>query len=109
MQQKNAATTRYLRNPDIVSRAIGDEIILVPVRRSLVAIRSLFTLNQTGGFVWDRLAAPRTVGELATALTGDFDVTFDRANEDVRRLLKQLLQEGCVTEVIELVTNDICT
>jgi hypothetical protein len=109
MLQKNDPTTRYLRSPDIVSRAIGDEIILVPVRRSLVAIRSLFTLNQTGGFVWEQLAVPRTVEEIATALTGDFDVTFSRANEDVRGLLKQLLEEGCVSEVSEQVSNDICT
>ncbi len=93
------ASPQYIRSENVVARAIGDELVLVPVRDRILTHQCLFTLNATGGLVWDRLRAPCTVEEIARALVHEFAVSLDRARGDARRFVARLLKEGCVHEV----------
>jgi hypothetical protein len=59
-----------------------------------------FTLNRTGVFVWQRLEAePDNAETLADALSHRFDVDAATAQEDVRRLLLDLVESSLVVEV----------
>ncbi len=89
---------RYRRHPDIVGRAIGNATILVPVKSNIVELHSLFTLNETGAFVWDQLEPPATIEQIARAMAQRFEVSVTRARADVRRLVERLVKEGCAHE-----------
>jgi hypothetical protein len=89
----------FVRSADVVSRRVGGETILVPVRAGIIERRCLFTLNETASRVWKELARRRTVDQLAEALAGEFAVSLPRARADVRRLLRQLRAEGCIRDV----------
>jgi len=39
---------RFIRNREVVSRQIEGELILVPIRRGVGDLNSLYTLNQVG-------------------------------------------------------------
>lgn len=86
----------YRRNPDIVARRVGGETILVPTGSSLADRQCLFTLNDTGTFLWDLLAAPRTFTQLLSALMEEFEVKRARADRDLRRFLADLEVQGCI-------------
>lgn len=88
----------WRRNPRVVARRIGDETILVPTGRDILDAGSLFTLNDTASFIWDALERPRTPSEIHSALTDAFDVTPERAREDVERFLSALAGAGCIVE-----------
>jgi hypothetical protein len=87
----------YRRNPDIVARRVGGETLLVPTGSSLTDRQCLFTLNDTGTFLWDLLAAPRTSAQLLAALVEAFEVNRARADRDLRRFLADLESQGCIT------------
>jgi len=90
--------TRWKRNPNVVARRIGADTILVPTGRDLVDQRCLFTLNDTGTFVWETLARPRTAGQIHEALLAEFEVEDDQARADLDRFLARLAEAGCILE-----------
>jgi len=92
---------RWRRNPQVVARTIGGDTILVPTGRGIVDRRCLFTLNDTGGFIWEALAVPSTLPQIASALAGEFDVTTRQARRDLARFLAELSDAGCVIEESE--------
>ncbi|MFH1438091.1 MAG: PqqD family protein [Pseudomonadota bacterium] len=89
---------KWTRSPDVVARKIGEDTILVPVGSSIVSSRCLFTLNDTGSFIWEHLAVPRTFSQISSALVEEFDVTRQKADKDLTRFLRELAEEGCVEE-----------
>lgn len=89
---------RWRRNPHVVARRVGDDTILVPTGRDAVALRCLFTLNDTGSFIWERLASPSTFSQIGSALVEAFDVTPEKAREDLGRFLEELAGKGCILE-----------
>jgi hypothetical protein len=94
------ASSRWKRNPDVVERRIGDEMILVPIGRDIVEQRCLFTLNETASFIWNALEIPGTAADVQHALVEAFDVTPDRARKDVDRFMAELAGAGCIVEEI---------
>ena len=45
----------YKKNPNIVSRMIADECILVPIRHDVENLGSIYTLNEVGAFIWNSI------------------------------------------------------
>jgi len=85
-----------MRNPQVVSRQIGDEMILVPVGAQIVQAQSLYTLNETGRFLWEQLGLARSRAELVEALVEAFEGEPARAEQDLDAFLAELEREGCI-------------
>jgi hypothetical protein len=90
---------RFERDPAIVTRRIGPETVLVPVRTSTTIMNDIFALNDTAALVWDALAAPATLEQLSSALAAEYDVDLDEAQRDVRELLQQFAEARIIREV----------
>ncbi len=41
----NYLAKRFVKDPNMVFRQIGDEVILVPIRRNVADLESIYTLN----------------------------------------------------------------
>jgi len=78
------------RRRDVLSHAHGDEVIL-----SMRAEGSTFHMNATAALVWEQCDGRRTTRDIATALSDDYDVTFDDALNDVEELVVWLA-ESCL-------------
>lgn len=92
------STSRWKRNPNVVARRIGADTILVPTGRDIVDHRSLFTLNDTGSFIWETLSSPCSTERLHEALVATFDVEADQARVDLQAFLERLSEAGCIRE-----------
>jgi hypothetical protein len=92
------STKTWKRNPNVVARRIGGDTILVPTGRDIVDQRSLFTLNDTGSFIWEILASPCTPEHIHAALLREFEVTGDQAGPDLDLFLGELARAGCIME-----------
>lgn len=92
------SSRKWRRNPNVVARRIGDDTILVPTGRDIVDRRCLFTLNDTGSFIWELLADARTADQIHAALLEEFDVAGDQAREDLDLFLGRLEDAGCIAE-----------
>lgn len=44
---------------------------------------SLYRLNETGAFIWERIDGRRTIGDITSEMAEEFDVKRDIAEKDV--------------------------
>ena len=90
---------RYRKDPSLVARNIAGEVILVPIRQNAGDLESVYTLNETASFVWERLDGQRTLGEIKRELLDAFEVDEPDAERDLIELLEQLTGIGVVEAV----------
>lgn len=87
---------KYKRNPDIVFRSIAAEAILVPIRRNLADMESIYTLNETALAVWNMLDGEHTIEQIVSALCECFEVSKDAARKDTEDFINALQAAGCI-------------
>jgi hypothetical protein len=80
----------------VVARRFGAETLLVPVCGGVGDLDSVYTLNEAGTVIWEALARPVPIGELAASLAARFDVTAEEARIDVEAFLGELAALGLV-------------
>lgn len=66
--------------PDVIANEVDGEWILVPVNAQGIgnANDALYTLNETGRWLWNAMDGKRTLGEIADAMTQDFQCAPSR-------------------------------
>lgn len=89
----------YERNERVVSRKIVDELILVPIRKNVADMETLYTLNEVGARVYELIDGERSVAEIVDAVFSEFDVDRETAERDVRAFIEQLLEIEGIREV----------
>jgi hypothetical protein len=78
-----------IRSTDVVSRVMDGEAVLVHPRQGKVRV-----LNRVGARVWELADGQRTVGDLARAISGEYDVDAERALGDVTVFCEDLVARG---------------
>ena len=58
----------------------------------------MIELNDTAALVWDALAAGQSPDAIVDAIAEMYDIPRDKADADVRALLKQMADEGILDE-----------
>jgi Coenzyme PQQ synthesis protein D (PqqD) len=81
----------YAKSPDYVYREVAGEFILVPIRRRLNEVNSLYVLNETGAALWRRIDGTHSAREIIDDFTQEFDVTPEQIEKDFSVLLEDLL------------------
>jgi len=90
---------RFTKDPSIVSRNIAGEFILVPLRRKVADVESIYTMNEVGGRIWELVDGERSVGEILGMVIEEFEVQPAEAEADVVGFLRQLEKVQAVKEV----------
>ena len=86
----------FSKDPNIVSRKIAGEYILVPIRQSAGDLDSIYTMNAVGGRIWELLDGQRSVSDLKDIIVEEFDVSLEEAEEDIKTFLDQLMSMNVV-------------
>jgi len=73
-----------------VTRIVGEELILVPLTGNVAQMTALFTLNETGKFIWENINDKNTVEDIEYLMTEVFDIDRETAENDIRNFLKKL-------------------
>jgi hypothetical protein len=84
------------RSESFVSRKVGDDTIIVPVRAGVANLEAVFTMNAVGSAIWSRIDGRTTLDELARAVADEFDVTAAAAAPDVAEFVQLLADKGLV-------------
>jgi len=82
------------QSANLVTRDIGGETVIVPVRRGAVDINMLFVLNPTASCLWTHLDGRHTCDELVELLLASFETDRATAEADVKAFLDSLGQLG---------------
>ncbi|RMF93791.1 MAG: PqqD family protein [Candidatus Schekmanbacteria bacterium] len=84
----------YAKETSIVARKIADEIILVPVRKNVGDLESIYTLNEVGAKIWELIDGKRKIKDIRDAILEEFDATEEQVNEDLREFIKKFEEIG---------------
>lgn len=71
------------RSPSVVTRKTGNEYIIVPVTDNIADMDSIFTLNETGAFIWEQIDGEKSVEEIIRLVVDEFEIDRDTATKDV--------------------------
>lgn len=84
----------YLVSPECVSCEVEDGIAILDLKSN-----TYFSLDPVGAAVWDRMATPASLDDLATALAAEYDVAPGDCRGDIADLLKDMLAHGLIQTV----------
>jgi hypothetical protein len=70
-------------SPSIVTRKTGNEYVLVPITNNIADMNSVYTLNESGAFIWELIDGKKTVEELISAMTEEYDIDRESAKTDI--------------------------
>ena len=77
--------------PNQLSTRLGEEVVILGLQDS-----AYYGLADVGARIWDLLQTPRTLSDIVEILVAEYEVTAERATEDLRLLLGQLESRGLV-------------
>jgi len=81
----------YGPSEDVVVREIEGELIIVPLVAGVGDLEDeLFTLNETGRAIWQKLDGRRTLRTVVSELAEEFDAPASAIEQDVLGLLEEL-------------------
>ena len=90
----------YVLSDDIVAREIEGELIIIPLVSGIGDMEDeLFTLNETGKAIWNRLDSQKSLKVLVEELSEEFEDPSDEIEKDVIGLMGELLKRRMVVEV----------
>jgi hypothetical protein len=80
----------YRHSPSVVTRKTGNEYVLVPVANNIADMNSVYTLNETGAFIWEHIDGKRCVKELIEAIIDEYETEERTAEQDVYSFLAEM-------------------
>lgn len=78
-------TQTWVVSPRLAASEIGDESVVLNL-----ADGKYYGLNDMANRVWRELQQPRSIDQIAAALTAEYEVAEDQARRDVAQLLAEL-------------------
>jgi hypothetical protein len=95
----NQLDRRYEKDPSIVHRNIAGETILVPIRRHVADLQSIYTLDEVGARIWELIDGHRSIEEIREAIVAEYEVTPGVAEADLIEFVQQLEAVGGIRRV----------
>ena len=77
-------------SPSIVTRKTDNEYVLVPVTNNIADMDSVYTLNETGAFIWDCIDGTRNIGEITDMITREYEIDRETAIADLTEFLERM-------------------
>lgn len=90
---------RYVRSDSVVSRVIAGETLIVPVRRGVGDLASIYSLNEVATSIWNTLACARTQPEIVQQIAGEFDTAAAPVESDISQFLMEMQSAGLIEQI----------
>ena len=101
MDIKDKLDAVYAPSEDIVARSIEGELIIVPLVAGIGDLEDeLFTLNETGKAIWDRLDGKKTLRHVLDDLAAEFEAPAGEIEQDLIGLVEELVRRKILAEVV---------
>ena len=85
---------KYQLSPDVLSQEVHGETVLLDL-----AGETYFGLNEVGTRIWQLLKQDHGFEDMVAVLEQEFDVSRERLQADVSRLMEDLISAGVIKPV----------
>tara|TARA_Y100000294_G_C8570723_1_gene342622 strand:- start:7233 stop:7523 length:291 start_codon:yes stop_codon:yes gene_type:complete len=90
-EMKITENSTVQRAEQVASRSIAGKMVLMKA-----PIPTLNTLNGVAGFIWEQLETPKSIGELASCLAGEYEVSAEEAETDLLLFVKDMVRRDLI-------------
>jgi len=84
-------TCLVVNDADVAAKVVEGEAILINLTSGLY-----YSMDKVGGLAWSMIVHGSSVEQVAEAVAAHYAVPVARAREDVRRLVRELLDENLI-------------
>lgn len=84
------------KNPNIVARVIGEEIILVPIFKSSDEMSCIYSLDKSASSVWRKLNGKNNIAGIKEQLLREFDSSSQDIDRQLEIFLRDLEKSGVI-------------
>jgi hypothetical protein len=100
MEAKVSLDGLYIPSEDVVAREIEGELIIVPLVSGIGDLEDeLYTMNETGKAIWDRLDGKKKLREILAELSTEFEAPAGEIEKDLIGLVDELVRQKILVEV----------
>ena len=100
MNKEIAGDAVFIPSEDVVAREIEGELIIVPLVSGIGDIDDeLFTFNETGKAIWDKLDGKKRLTDVVAELQSEFEDQKGEILQDVMGLIAELLKRKIIVQV----------
>jgi len=90
----------YKPSEDVVAREVEGEFILIPIAKGIGDMEDeLYSLNESGKAIWDKLDGRRSLEQVKTELAHEFDAPEKAIEQDVLHFVHELAQRNIIVVV----------
>lgn len=82
-----------------ILRKIANTDVVIPVGKNIANFNGIITLNETAAFLWGLLKNGIDIPAMVEALISEYDVSREKAREDIEAFAKQLSEANMLEEV----------
>lgn len=102
MEETIVLDSVYSISKDVISRDIEGELIIVPLYTDSGRFDDeLFTLNETGRAIWEKMDGKRSLKTIAGELAREFDAPVAEVGTDVMGWVKELSQRKLIAKLVK--------
>lgn len=90
----------YGPSEDVVAREVQGEFIIIPITSGIGDLEDeIYSLNETGRAIWDKLDGKRSLKDVVDNLSSEFEASPTEMRKDVLGLVEELLKRRMLVEV----------
>ncbi|SRR5258708_83196 len=89
----------YIRSDAVVSRVIAGETLIVPVRKGVGDLASIYSLNAVASSIWQTIARPRSKSEIVQIIEQNFEGDRQHVERDVEVFLAEMSAAGLISTI----------
>ena len=87
---------QYVRSESVVSRVIAGETLIIPVRKGVGDLASIYSLNEVASAIWQAVQQPRCKEEIVSAIAEEFEGERGQMECDVDAFLDEMCSAGLI-------------
>ena len=82
--------------PGFMLKNVAGSHVVVPVGENSVNFNAMITLNESGAFLWEKLAEEQTEDQLVAALTLEYEADEATARRDINKFIETIKGAGLI-------------
>lgn len=86
----------YKKSDDFVYRKIAGETILVPIRKAIKNLQSIYSLNETACRIWENIDGKHTLDKIIQSVESEYEIDKNTLEQDIKYILERLRQIGAI-------------
>ena len=86
----------YVRSDAVVSRVIAGETMIIPIRKGVGDLASIYSLNGVASLIWSVITQLSTAEQIVRVVESEFSSEGDQIKQDVQDFLKEMCSLGLV-------------